>query len=34
MKVFLDDLRPCPDGWVLVRTASEAILSTLEIEEI
>jgi hypothetical protein len=25
MKVFLDDVRDCPDGWVLCRTAEEAI---------
>ncbi len=25
MKVYLDDVRPAPDGWVLVRTAREAI---------
>ena len=25
MKVYLDDLRPCPEGWVPVRTALEAI---------
>jgi hypothetical protein len=25
MKVYLDDVRPAPDGWVLVRTAHEAI---------
>jgi hypothetical protein len=25
MKVYLDDVRPAPDGWVLVMTAWEAI---------
>lgn len=25
MKLFLDDLRPAPDGWTHARTASEAI---------
>jgi hypothetical protein len=25
MKLYLDDVRPAPDGWVLVRTAHEAI---------
>jgi len=25
MKVFLDDVRPCPEGWVPAYTASEAI---------
>ena len=25
MKLFLDDVRPVPDGWVLAQTASEAI---------
>lgn len=25
IKMFLDDIRPCPEGWVLVKTAREAI---------
>lgn len=25
MKLFLDDVRECPEGWVLVKTAPEAI---------
>jgi hypothetical protein len=25
VKVYLDDLRPAPDGWVLVKTAPAAI---------
>lgn len=25
MKLFLDDLRPCPEGYVLARTVEEAI---------
>ena len=25
IKVYLDDERPCPEGWVLVKTADEAI---------
>ena len=25
MKVYLDDLRPCPDGWILVKTVEETI---------
>lgn len=25
MKVFLDDIRPAPAGWVLVKTAEEAL---------
>lgn len=25
MRVFLDDKRPCPEGWVLVQTPEEAI---------
>jgi hypothetical protein len=25
VKLYLDDMRPPPDGWVLVRTAQEAI---------
>lgn len=24
MRLFLDDLRPCPDGWTLARTVAEA----------
>jgi hypothetical protein len=26
MKIFLDDLRPAPDGWTLAKTAIDAIL--------
>lgn len=26
MRLYLDDERPCPKGWVLVKTAEEAIL--------
>lgn len=25
MKIWIDDLRPAPDGWVHVKTAAEAI---------
>lgn len=25
LKVYLDDVRPCPDGWVLVTTPEAAI---------
>lgn len=25
IKLFVDDLRPCPDGWHLARTITEAI---------
>lgn len=25
MKLYVDDLRKCPDGWVLARTVTEAI---------
>ena len=25
MKVYLDDIRPCPEGWVLARNYEEAI---------
>jgi hypothetical protein len=36
MKVYLDDVRPSPKGWVLVRWPEEAIelLKTGEVEEI
>ena len=36
MKVFLDDERPCPEGWTLVRWPDEAIelLKTGEVTEI
>jgi hypothetical protein len=36
MRVWLDDVRPAPDGWVHVRTPEEAInrLKTGEVEEI
>lgn len=36
MKVFLDDMRPAPAGWVLVRWPEEAIalLKTGEVEEL
>jgi hypothetical protein len=36
MKVFLDDVRPAPDGWVLVRWPAEviALLETGEVEEL
>ncbi len=36
MKVFLDDKRPCPEGWTLVRWPEEAIalLLTGEVTEI
>ncbi len=36
MKVYLDDMRTPPDGWVLVKTAQEAIdlLITNNVEEI
>lgn len=36
MKLFVDDLRPCPDGWVLAKTATEAIsvLITGEVREL
>ena len=25
MKIYLDDCRPCPEGWVLAKTAQDAI---------
>ena len=36
IKVFLDDMRTEPEGWVLVKTAREAIelLQTNDVEEI
>jgi hypothetical protein len=36
MKVFVDDLRPCPPGWELARSITEAIrfLATREVKEI
>jgi hypothetical protein len=36
LRVFLDDVRPAPDGWTLVRWPSEAIalLETGEVEEL
>jgi hypothetical protein len=36
MQVWLDDERPCPEGWVHVKTATEAIalLAAGNIEEI
>lgn len=36
MKLFVDDIRKCPDGWELARTNTKAIrvLSTMPIEEI
>jgi hypothetical protein len=36
MKLFLDDLRACPDGYTLCRTAEEAIalLKTGDVTEI
>ena len=36
MKLYVDDLRRCPEGWVLARTNTEAIrlLATGYVEEI
>lgn len=36
MKLFVDDLRKCPDGWTLARTNTEAIrlLATGHVKEI
>lgn len=39
MRIYIDDVRPCPDGWVLVRTFQELkdlFIKTVgeEIEEI
>ena len=36
MKLYLDDVRECPQGWTLVKTAPEMIrcLESSEVEEI
>lgn len=36
MKLYVDDERPSPEGWALVKTAADAIylLDTLAVEEI
>lgn len=36
MKLYIDDLRKCPEGWVLARTVTEAIriLATCDVEEV
>jgi len=36
MKLFVDDIRRCPDGWELARTVTKAIrtLATMPVEEI
>lgn len=36
MKLFVDDIRRCPDGWELARTVTKAIrvLATMPIDEI
>jgi hypothetical protein len=36
VKLYLDDERSCPEGWVLVKTAEEAIfmLDNQDVEEI
>ena len=36
MKLYVDDLRKCPDGWHLARTVTEAIrvLATMPVEEV
>lgn len=36
MRLYVDDIRRCPDGWHLVRSVTEAIriLATMEVEEI
>ena len=36
MKLWVDDIRKCPDGWELARTASKAIriLDTMDVSEI
>lgn len=34
MNLYLDDIRPCPEGWTLARTVEEAkdIMMLLEVE--
>ncbi len=36
MKLFVDDVRPCPDGWMLARTVSDAqlLLATGEVTRV
>lgn len=36
MKLYVDDLRKCPSGWVLARTITEAIriLATQDVSEV
>lgn len=36
MKLFVDDIRDCPDGWVPARTVTDAIriLATQKVEEV
>lgn len=36
MKLFIDDIRRCPDGWHLCRTITEAIriLATMDVSEV
>lgn len=36
IKLFVDDLRPCPEGWTLARTITEAIriLATQYVTEV
>lgn len=36
MKLYIDDLRPCPEGWTLARTVTEAIriLATQDVTEV
>ena len=36
MKLFVDDLRDCPEGWHVARTVSEAIrvLATMPVERV
>ena len=36
MKLFVDDVRACPNGWVLARTVTEAIrlIDTQVVEEV
>jgi len=36
LKLFIDDIRRCPDGWIPARTITEAIriLDTQDVEEV
>lgn len=33
MRLYLDDIRPCPEGWTLARSVDEAIAKVLKCRE-